>query len=831
MRVIFTMDGLHNLAFLLLLLTLPPLASSVANSNCQRQNTSCIALNSTLCMGVKLPFTHTSLMFANDSATLDDVTDKLYLWSGLQNVPQCWAVVQPYLCSVYLPKCDDNTMVLEYPSREVCERTRGPCKIVDNYNKGWPDFLQCDQPYFKTNCETDTYEKITFNTTGRCEPPLIATRNKESWYEDVDGCGLQCQNPLFTDSEHRQVHIFVAFWGSVCLITTCFTVLTFVIDWKNASRYPALILFFINGCFFIGSIGWLAQFAGDARNDIVCRSDGTVRSGEPQLGSGETASCTVIFLLVYYFMMAGITWFVMLAYAWHVTFKALGTPRDDLTSKTAYFHLISWCLPLVLSIICLAISEIDGDSLSGICFVGYTKNGVRAGFVLGPVAVVLVCGMFFLIRGLMTLIKIRKDVPMSVSAKATSKIRETILRLGIFACLAFSFVIMTFVVHVYTFANEEKWRESFRDYMYCEANVTLLQSTTNATAQTCVVTNRPSLIAAQIHVFAFFGAGIAMSSWSWNKASLSSWERFLRKVFRKPSNKPVKLKKHKMIARAFEKRKDINNGRMSISFHSTHDDPLGMKLDLNSVSSHSVSSTFAAAMPKLIRRRGGVTAPVAGTLRRYSDSDIQSLKSHNSQLGFAIGQVGISDSEESREPVKKRKKKRKKRRRNKIQPIIAPVLNALRAPRGGLIRRGSNGSMISRASAHSVRVSVERQSVEAVSVSSMHNHSGIETIDLGQEQQTAAADRPKPDFSLFTASAFLPENNGKKDKSGGNSRTYHVSSRRSRRSEITIEMETARFFPARMLHGMGSRHGRRRFNQNMDSTIVQINPEKGSQSE
>ena len=49
----------------------------------------------------------------------------------------------------------------------------------------------------------------------------------------------------------------------------------------------------------------------------------------------------------------------------------------------------------------------------------------------------------------------------------------------------------------------------------------------------------------------------------------------LFRVFRKPSNKPVKLKKHKMIARAFEKRKDINNGRMSISFHSTHDDPLG----------------------------------------------------------------------------------------------------------------------------------------------------------------------------------------------------------------------------------------------------------------
>lgn len=60
--------------------------------------------------------------------------------------------------------------------------------------------------------------------------------------------------------------------------------LTFIIDWKTASRYPALILFFINACFFLGSIGWMAQFSGNARTDIVCKTDGTVRKGEPELG-------------------------------------------------------------------------------------------------------------------------------------------------------------------------------------------------------------------------------------------------------------------------------------------------------------------------------------------------------------------------------------------------------------------------------------------------------------------------------------------------------------------------------------------------------------------
>ena len=74
--------------------------------------------------------------------------------------------------------------------------------------------------------------------------------------------------------------------------------------------------------------------------------------------AGETASCTVVFILIYYFFMAGAIWFVMLAYAWHLTFKALGTPRDDLSNKTSYFHLASWSIPLVLTIVCLAVSEV-----------------------------------------------------------------------------------------------------------------------------------------------------------------------------------------------------------------------------------------------------------------------------------------------------------------------------------------------------------------------------------------------------------------------------------------------------------------------------------------
>ena len=43
--------------------------------------------------------------------------------------------------------------------------------------------------------------------------------------------------------------------------------------------------------------------------------------------------------------------------------------------------------------------QVDGDSVSGICFVGYKNYMYRAGFVLAPIGLVLVVGGYFLIRG------------------------------------------------------------------------------------------------------------------------------------------------------------------------------------------------------------------------------------------------------------------------------------------------------------------------------------------------------------------------------------------------------------------------------------------------
>lgn len=57
--------------------------------------------------------------------------------------------------------------------------------------------------------------------------------------------------------------------------------------------------------------------------------------------------------------MSGVIWFVMLTYAWHTSFKALGTTQQPLSGRTSYFHMVTWSIPFILTVAILAIAEVQ----------------------------------------------------------------------------------------------------------------------------------------------------------------------------------------------------------------------------------------------------------------------------------------------------------------------------------------------------------------------------------------------------------------------------------------------------------------------------------------
>ncbi|CAB0012230.1 unnamed protein product, partial [Nesidiocoris tenuis] len=593
----------------------------------------CEPMNSTMCMGTKLPYTSTSLDLVDGVDTQEQAQEQLNEWRRLIHVPKCWPVIQPFLCALYMPKCENGSVYL--PSQEMCKMIQSPCRIVTTYEQ-WPSVFRCENvTRYPSMCKNDVRE-LKFNTTGQCMAPLVPTDLSAWYFEGVEGCGIQCDDPMFPDHDREYIHKMVFGAASLCALFNLFAVITFMIEWKFSSKYPALVIFYINYCFLMVCLGWLAQFVPGGREDIVCRKDGTLRLAEPS--ASENLSCVIVFVMVYYFLMAGVAWFVILTYACYISLQALGKIQECMEKKAAYFHMVAWSLPLVLTITTMALGEIDGNSVTGICFVGNANNEYRAGFLLLPVAIALTVGSVFLFKGLFLLIRLRVDSEDIISKRASSKIRETIFRMVVFSLLILIFGGITFTCHIYEFINDEKWKTNFRVYVLCKLGFG------PGNSSDCRLSTRPSLAMLQLHILSLFASGMLMSTWVWTRTTLDTWSRFFARLFNKEveTEKHIKPKKHKLIAQAYSKRKELEekSWKLSISFNSSHEDPVGLGFELNSGASGSVRSSWAAALPKFVTRRGALIAAT------NSSSSVR-RNSVDSQISYSVRRVSVESRRHS----------------------------------------------------------------------------------------------------------------------------------------------------------------------------------------
>lgn len=143
---------------------------------CQKQ-AKCYRLNQTTCMGVRLPYNSSTLDLTRMTSE-EQMQEVLHLYQYLRYVPKCWAVIQPFLCALYMPRCEDDKVYL--PSKEMCRITMGPCKIFHETGI-FPEFMKCeDEELFPSHCKNDIHE-LKFNTTGYCMEPLVKTE-QDYWF-------------------------------------------------------------------------------------------------------------------------------------------------------------------------------------------------------------------------------------------------------------------------------------------------------------------------------------------------------------------------------------------------------------------------------------------------------------------------------------------------------------------------------------------------------------------------------------------------------------------------------------------------------------------------
>ena len=140
-----------------------------------------------------------------------------------------------------------------------------------------------------------------------------------------------------------------------------------------------------------------------------------------------------------------------------------------------------------------------------------------------------------------------------------------------------------------------------------------------------------------------FASGIVMASFVFTPSTVEIWGRYFRRKFGQKVEEPLKLQKHKVIAQAFAKRKEFKNqGRLSISFHNSHTDPVGLKFDMNSaVGSHDFSSTWANNLPRFVNRRYALTGCPSSSSHGHRRNSV------DSEISFSVRQVSFESRRNS----------------------------------------------------------------------------------------------------------------------------------------------------------------------------------------
>ncbi|XP_053142195.1 frizzled-7 isoform X2 [Hemicordylus capensis] len=358
---------------------------------------------------------------------------------------QCSPELRFFLCSMYAPVCTVLEQAIP-PCRSLCERARQGCEaLMNKFGFQWPERLRCENFPVHGAGEICVGQNTSDTSGGGgggggTGGPGGATAYPTPYLPDPPShplpptsyafscprqlkvppylgyrflgerdCGAPCEPGLpnglmyFKETEVRFARLLVGIWSVLCCASTLFTVLTYLVDMRRFS-YPERPIIFLSGCYFMVAVAYVAGFL--LEDKVVCverfSEDGyrTVVQGTKKEG------CTILFMILYFFGMASSIWWVILSLTW---FLAAGMKwgHEAIEANSQYFHLAAWAVPAVKTITILAMGQVDGDVLSGVCYVGIYSVDALRGFVLAPLFVYLFIGTSFLLAGFVSLFRIR----------------------------------------------------------------------------------------------------------------------------------------------------------------------------------------------------------------------------------------------------------------------------------------------------------------------------------------------------------------------------------------------------------------------------------------
>ncbi|XP_022252263.1 frizzled-5-like [Limulus polyphemus] len=489
--------------------------------------------------------------------------------AGLE-VHQFWPLVEIrcsedlrfFLCSMYTPICMPDYQDSIPACRSVCQRARFGCApIMKQYGFAWPERMNCENlPEYgdprnlcmderegagaqnlgfdtdKQNPSRSLEDKHhpsgqqnvndKFPSTGivlkhnpglnhdsvcdcRCRYPMITLTEESRYYNKVESgnvpnCAVPCHGLFHTESKHGFATLWLGVWAVLCCVSTTITVTTFVVD-RDRFRYPERPIIFLSGCYLMISIGYLIRI-GLGHEAVAC--DGSLIRYQ---NSEKSATCTIVFLLIYFFGMASSLWWVMLALTWLLA-AGMKWGNEAIADCSLYFHLAAWAIPALKTVLILSMDGIDGDPVAGICYVGNQNIDLLRGFVLIPLCLYLLLGTSFLLGGFVELFRIRTVIRQQ-ARDSVDKLEKLMIRIGVFSVLYTVPATSVIGCYVYEHVSRDEWERKHN----CPCSIPDV---------------KPDYSVFMLKYFMFLVIGLTSGFWIWSEKTLSSWKIFLVKLCR-----------------------------------------------------------------------------------------------------------------------------------------------------------------------------------------------------------------------------------------------------------------------------------------------------------
>ncbi|KAG5277122.1 hypothetical protein AALO_G00113760 [Alosa alosa] len=382
---------------------------------------------------------------------------------------ECSADLRTFLCALYTPVCTEyGRMTL--PCQRLCQRARAEChQLMEIFGISWPEEMECER---FPDCE-ESYPRTADlfpSSSVTSEPPAPVQRDYGFWcprelkvdpglgysFLGAQDCSAPCPSMHFHRDELLFARYFVGVVSIVCLSATLFTFLTFLIDMARF-RYPERPIVFYAVCYMMVALIYFLGFLLEDRVACNPASPGRFRAATVTQGSHNKA-CTLLFMGLYFFTMAGGAWWVVLTLTWFLA----AVPKwgsEAIEKKALIFHAAAWGLPGILTVTLLALNKVEGDGLSGVCFVGMYDGVALRWFLLAPLGVDVVLGVVLLLAGIAALNRVRMEIPLEKENQ--DKLVKFMIRIGVFSALYLVPLLTVIGCYMYEHSYRPLWETSW----------------------------------------------------------------------------------------------------------------------------------------------------------------------------------------------------------------------------------------------------------------------------------------------------------------------------------------------------------------------------------